>query len=112
MNTNAIFDSVFKLELSKSAVPNSAELMNRVAGSNETQGPGKTGRPPATQQPAIERLKLNVDPNNPHVTALALDPDDSSLWLAGSVVRVVFADGSEQSVVLLDDAHIAPWISE
>jgi hypothetical protein len=109
---NAIFDNVFQLDLAKSAVPSGAELMNRVAGSVETAGTGKTGRPPNPEQPAIERLKLNVDPDNPHITALALDPDDSNFWLAGSVVRVVFADGTEQSIVLLNDTHIAPWISE
>src|SRR5262245_25302138 len=101
-NQNDVFDSVFQFDLSKSAM-DGAEMMNRVAGKTEHAGPGKTGRPPKHDQPAIKRLRLNVDPNNPNVTALALDENDSSLWLAGSVVRVVFADGSERTVVLLND---------
>lgn len=113
MNGNEIFDSVFRLELAKSAVPSGGELMARDGiRSNETDGPGKTGRPRKPDQPAIERLRLNVDPANPNVTALALDPDDSTRWLAGSVVRVVFPDGSERTVVLLDDVTIAPWLDE
>src|SRR5688572_29932522 len=93
--SNDIFDSLFRFDVEKAAVMSGAEMMNRVAGKPpEPEGPGKTGRPPKPESPAIERLRMNVDPNNPHVTALALDPDDSTRWLSGSVVRVVFADGS------------------
>ena len=113
MNPNEVLDTCFPFVVSKSAVPDGAELMNRVAGKrSEPSGPGRTGRPPKPESPAIQRLQDNVDPRNPYVTALAIDPDDSLRWLSGSVVRVVFADGSEQAVVLLDDVSVAPWIDE
>ncbi|ADB15142.1 hypothetical protein Psta_0454 [Pirellula staleyi DSM 6068] len=113
MSKNDVFDSLFHFELAKSAVPAGSELMARTGmRDNETKGKGRTGRPPKASQPAIDRIRLNVDPENPSITALALDPDDSNRWLAGSVVRVVFSDGEERTVVLLDDTSIVPWIDE
>ena len=113
-NANQIFDSVFRLDLAKSAVPSGSELMARTGlRENGTDGPGRTGRPASPpDEPTIRRLRLNVDPDNPTVTALALDPDDEMHWLSGSVVRVVFADGSERSIVLMDDVRIADWLNE
>ena len=110
---NEIFDDVFKFEFAKSGVPSGSELMARTGlRDNTTKGPGRTGRPPNPPQIAIERQKLNVDPAKPHQTALSLDENDSNQWLAGSVVRVDFHDGTEQSVVLLNDVEIVPWIDE
>ena len=117
MNANAIFDSVFKLDLAKSSAPDGAEMMNRVAGAIESSGPGRTGRPknapPKKEQLENEllqlRLKLNVDPRNPLVTALVLNEDDSNEWLIGSVLQVVMPDGSTQSVVLRDDVRVFPF---
>ena len=116
-NANDVFDSVFKLDLAKSSVPDGAELLNRVAGAIETSGPGRTGRPknapPKSEQLETElldlRLKLNIDPDNPLVTSLVLDDDDSHLWLIGSVLQVVLPDGNLQSVVLRDDVRILPF---
>jgi hypothetical protein len=117
MNANAIFDSIFRIELAKSADPDAAEMMNRVAGATETAGPGKTGRPknapPSTEELQAEllqlRLKLNVDPENPLITSLVLDENDSCHLLIGSVLQLVMPDGSLQSVVLRDDVRVFPF---
>jgi hypothetical protein len=112
MNANDVFDSVFKLDLAKSADPSAGEMMNRVSGNSSSESSKPMGRPPKKDDPAIRRLRSNVDPDNPCITALATDPDDMNVWQSGSVLRIVFPDGSEHCVVLLNDVRIAEWLNE
>ncbi len=106
---NAVFDRCFPFMVVAKSV-DGVELANRTRGkAPQPTGPGKTGRPPKSHQPAIDRLQRLVDREHPEATAIALSEDDESQWLAGSIVRVVFPDGEERSFVLLEDVRCVSW---
>lgn len=80
-----------------------AEAMNRVAGKPpEPEGPGKTGRP-RKQAPT-----LHLNPDDPLATSIATKGDDPLLWEAGSVLQILLPNGETRTLVLLNDAEVAP----